>query len=162
MLQYSSIQAFTARFVSSMQLTAHSAKQRTGLYSGVSCDCASSTAHDNRPTQADVTPPAPRWSVSQRRSVSSTYQMPTPRRALYRPAQTAYYNNVYKGQLCASVVDPCQPGGVSIFPTPGGLRSGTGSARHPPPGGAVQQLGRSGRRGTIGGYRRISFRAFAR
>ena len=52
---------------------------------------------------------------------------------------------------------------------PGGLQSGTGqqpgrtwSARHPPPGGAVQQQGRGGRRGTIGGLRRSSFRAFAR
>lgn len=44
--------------------TANDAKQRTGLYSGVSCDCASSTAHDNRPTQAAIIPPAPRWSVS--------------------------------------------------------------------------------------------------
>nr|DAE75248.1 MAG TPA: hypothetical protein [Caudoviricetes sp.] len=30
---------------------------------------------------------------------------------------------------------------------------------HPPPGGAVK---RKGRRGTVDGYRRISFRAFAR
>ena len=57
-----------------------------------------------------------------------------------------------------------QPGGVSILPKPDGLQSGTGSAvrAHPPPGGAVQQQERGGRRGTIGGYRRISFRAFAR
>lgn len=50
---------------------------------------------------------------------------------------------------------------------PGGWRSGTGqqSGRtgwHNPPGGAVQQQGRGGRRGTIGGSRRIYFRAFAR
>lgn len=52
---------------------------------------------------------------------------------------------------------------------PGGLQSGTGqrsgrtgSARRPLPGGAVQQQGRGGRRGTIGGSRRNSFRAFAR
>lgn len=51
-----------------------------------------------------------------------------------------------------------QPGGVSILPTPGGLRSGTDQRSgctgwHPPPG---------GRRGTTGGLRRNSFRAFAR
>lgn len=58
---------------------------------------------------------------------------------------------------------------VSILPTPGGNGSGTGqrsgrtgSARHPPPGGSVQQKRRGVRRGTIGGSRRISFRAFAR
>lgn len=50
---------------------------------------------------------------------------------------------------------------------PGGWRSGTGqqSGRtgwHNPPGGAVQQQGRGGRRGTIGGSRRIYFLAFAR
>lgn len=33
---------------------------------------------------------------------------------------------------------------------------------HPPPGGAVWQQVRGGRRGTTGGLRRISFRAFAR
>lgn len=33
---------------------------------------------------------------------------------------------------------------------------------HPPPGGAVWQQVRGGRRGTIDGYRRVSFRAFAR
>lgn len=57
-----------------------------------------------------------------------------------------------------------QPGGVSILPKPDGLQSGTGSAvrAHPPPGGTVQQQGRGGRRGTIDGYRRSSFRAFAR
>lgn len=51
----------------------------------------------------------------------------------------------------------------------GGLQSGTGQrlgrtglARRPPPGGAVQRQGRGGRRGIIDGYRRISFRAFAR
>ena len=56
------------------------------------------------------------------------------------------------------------PEAVSMLPTPGGLQSGTGSAvkAHPPPGGAVQQQGCGGRRGTIGGYRRSSFRAFSR
>ena len=65
------------------------------------------------------------------------------------------YNKVYKD---TTYCRPCQPGG---------LQSGTGqqSGRtgwHAPPGGAVQKQGRGGRRGTIGGYRRISFRAFAR
>lgn len=53
-----------------------------------------------------------------------------------------------------------QPGGVSMLPTPGGWRSGTGPAVNQ--GGAVQRQGHGGRRGTIGGSRRISFRAFAR
>nr|DAD76648.1 MAG TPA: hypothetical protein [Siphoviridae sp. ctOVO10] len=35
-----------------------------------------SNATDTRPTKAAIIPPAPRWSVSQRRSTSSTYQIP--------------------------------------------------------------------------------------
>lgn len=74
-------------------------------------------------------PPATRWSISQRRSTSSEYQIPAPRRTLYRTAQPPYYNKVYKGAavcLCyRSMPDgathrrPCQPGGVSMLPTPG-------------------------------------------
>ena len=56
--------------------TAHAIKQRTGLYKGFSCDYARSTSANTRPTQAAIIPPAPRWSVSQRRSTSSTYQIP--------------------------------------------------------------------------------------
>jgi hypothetical protein len=81
----------------------------------LSCGCAS-----------DYTaPPVPRWGASHRNSVSSVYPIPTPRRTLYRSAHTAYYNKVYKG---AAYRRPRKPGGVSMLPTPGGLRSGTGSA----------------------------------
>lgn len=48
---------------------------------------------------------------------------------------------------------------------PGGWRSGTGSAVRAGalyPAGQSSSRERGGRRGTIGGYRRISFRAFAR
>lgn len=99
--QCSPIQAFTVSFAPSMQnYTAHATKQRTGLYSGFSCDYARSTAHDTRPTQAAIIPPAPRWSVSQRRNTSSTYQIPTSHRTLYGSAQPPYYNKVYEGAPC--------------------------------------------------------------
>lgn len=80
-------------------------------------------------------------------------------------------------QRCASAIDPCKtvqhitdyssPAGSRYFPRPAACNlapvSGAGrSARHTPPGGAVQQQGRGGRRRTIGDCRRISFRAFAR
>lgn len=81
----------------SCNYTANATKQSTGLYSGFSGDCARSTARDTRPTQAAIIPPAPRWSASQRRSNSSTYQIQPPRRTLYSSAQPPYYNNVYKG-----------------------------------------------------------------
>lgn len=77
--------------------TDNDTKQCAGLYSGFSCDCARSTAHDTRPTQTDITPPAPRWSTSQRRSTSSAYQIQAPRRTLHSSAQPPYYNKVYKG-----------------------------------------------------------------
>lgn len=77
--------------------TAHAAKHHTGLCRGVSCNCTRSAAHDTRPTQAAIIPPAPRWSVSQHRNTFSIYQIPPPRRTLYRSAQPPYYNKVYKG-----------------------------------------------------------------
>lgn len=76
--------------------TTSTAKQRTGLYSGVSCYLPHSTAADTRPTQTAIIPHAPRWSVSQRRDAPHRYQIPTPRRTLCSSTQTAYYNNVYK------------------------------------------------------------------
>ena len=164
----------------SMNLTANTARQRTRPCNGFSCDCTHLTANDTRPAKADMPLPAPRWSISQRRSTSSEYQIPAPRRTLYRTAQPPYYNKVYKGAAvrrcygsmpdCAAYRRPCQPGGVSVSTC-------TGSARRlaiwhrsavrahrlaPSTRRAVQQQGRCRRRGTIGGSRRISFRAFAR
>lgn len=79
----------------------------------------------------------------------------------HRSVQTAYYNNVYKGANHAS------PAGSRCFPRPAagclapGQRSGL-TGWHPPPGGEVQRQGQGGRCGTIDGFRRSSFRAFAR
>lgn len=97
----------------------------TSVYSGFSYGLSHSTAADTRPTQAAIIPPAPRWSVSQRRNTSSAYQIPKPRRTLYRSAQTAYYNKVYKSagvrHCYRSMPDgathsrPYQPGGVSSY-----------------------------------------------
>nr|DAE34353.1 MAG TPA: hypothetical protein [Caudoviricetes sp.] len=45
-------------------------------------------------------------------STSSVYQIPPPRRTLYRSAQPPYYNKVYKG----AAVRPCRgsmPGGAT-------------------------------------------------
>lgn len=100
--------------------TAHAIKHHTELCRGFSCDCTRSTAHDTKPTQAAIIPPAPRWSVSQRRNTSSTYQIPAPRQTVQRIADQA---------------SPAE-------------QSSSKSAAE--------------RRGTIDGYRRISFRAFAR
>lgn len=168
---YKLLQRVFAPFMQSY--TAHAAKQRTGLYRGFSCNYARSTARDTRPTQAAIIPLAPRWSVSQRRNTSSEYQIPAPRRTLYRTAQPPYYNKVYKGAAAHRLLW-IHARRCSISHTmparrghPGGLRSGTGQQSrctgwHVLPGGAVQRQERGGRCGTIGGYRRNSFRAFAR
>lgn len=92
--------------------TVNATKQRTKLYRGFSGYLPHSTAVYIRPAQAAIIPPAPRRSVSQSRSTSSTYQIPPPRRTLCRPAQPPYYNKVYKG---AAYRRPCQPGGVSSY-----------------------------------------------
>ena len=116
--------------------TTNATKQRTGLYKRFSCDLPHSTAYNTRPTQAATIPHAPRWSTPQRRSTSSTYQIPPPRRALYRTAQAAYYNKVYKSaavRLLWIHARRCN----------------------------IQQT-MPARRGTTGGSRRSSFRAFAR
>ena len=166
--------------------TANAVKQRTELYSGVSCDCSHPAANDTRPIQSTITPLAPRWSVSQRRSASSAYQIQAPRRTLYRPAQPQtmparrglllpYADrwqvlhpahllrgqrlHLYRSSQKASRYFP-RPAACNL--APGQLSGRTGSAWHLPHGGAVQQQGHGGRRGTIDGLRRISFRAFAR
>ena len=96
LLQCSPIQAFTERFVLSMQLyrprrkTTHMALQALFLLFALFCRrCVAGAS-------AYTAPPAPRWSVSQRRSTSSTYKTPAPRQTLYSSAQPSYYNKVYK------------------------------------------------------------------
>lgn len=68
--------------------TASVQKAFTGRYRGVSVNLAHFSGHNTAATQANYAPPAPRWSVSQRRSTSSAKpEIPAPRRTPYRPAQ---------------------------------------------------------------------------
>lgn len=62
--------------------TTHAVKQRTGFYRLFSCDCARSSDHDTRLTQAAIIPPVPRWSACPRLDTLNRYQIPdaTPRR----------------------------------------------------------------------------------
>lgn len=184
--------------------TDHAAKQCTGLYSGFSCDCTRSTAYNTRPTQAAIIPPATRWSTPQRRSTSSTYQIPAPRRTLYRPAEPPIIIRYIKsapllwiharrcnipqtiparrGQLLPPVdrwqmlhlahllrgqclhLHKVSPAASRYFPSPTAcnLAPGQRSGHTLHPVGQSSGRGRGGRRGTIGGFRRSSFRAFAR
>lgn len=97
--------------------TANAVKPRTGLCRRFSCDLSHSTAADTRPTQAAIIPPAPRLSVSQRRSTSSTYQIPPPRRTLCRPAQPPYYNKVYKSAEVQHTADHASPAACNLAPS---------------------------------------------
>lgn len=111
--------------------TAHAIKQRTGLYRCVSGNLTHSTAYNTRPAKADITPPAPRCSTSQRRNTSSAYQIPDTTPDAVQVSATAYYNKVYKSAAVrpcygsmpdsAAYHRPCQPGGVS--PAAGAWRS---------------------------------------
>lgn len=146
--------------------TANAVKPRTGLCRRFSCDLSHSTAADTRPTQAAIIPPAPRLSVSQRRSTSSTYQIPPPRRTLCRSAQPPYYNKVYRGGS-AAYRKPCLRRGLDTSHARRLAIWHRVSSQGVPaytlhPAGQSSGRGRSGRRGTIGGYRRSSFRASAR
>ena len=130
--------------------TANAVKQRTELYSGVSCDCSHSAANDTRPIQSTITPLAPRWSVSQRRSASSTCQNHRNAKKLHRSAQPQTMQARRGQRLHLYEVSPAA---VSMLPTSGGLQSGTGSAvragtlapytRRSSPAGAAQRAARN-------------------
>ena len=82
-------------------------KAFTGLYRCVSGNLTHFTAYNTRPAKADITPPAPRWSVSQRRSTSSAYQIPDAAPDAIQVSAAAYYNKVYKRAAVRPVIDPC-------------------------------------------------------
>lgn len=152
-------------------------KPFTGLYRGFSVDLPYFSAYNTAAAQAAYTPPAPRRRAYHQAQHLHRYQIPPTHWTLYRATQPPIIIRYIKVQWCVPVMDPCpavqhstdySAGGGSVHPACircmgqlGGWRSGTGSAAraHTPPGGAVQ---RQGRRGTVDGYRRIPFRAFAR
>lgn len=145
--------------------TANATKQRAGLYRGVSCNLPHSIAADTIPAQAAIIPPATRWSTSQRRRTSSACRIPTQRRTLHRSTQPPYYNKVYKGapllwihaRRCSISQTMPARRGSRYFPRPAACDLAPSTRRVSPAVGS-----RGGRRGTIGGLRRSSFRAFAR
>lgn len=121
--------------------TANTAKQRTGLYRRFSCGLSHFTAADARPAQAAI------YHLRHARAYHSAVAPPTRARyhsragTLDRPAQTAYYNKVYKSaethllwiharQCSKSQTVPARRGSASppVQSQPGGFQSGTGSA----------------------------------
>lgn len=64
---------------------------------GVSVNLTHSSAHNTAAAQTAYIPPAPRWRAYHQAQHLRRYQIPAPRRTLYRSAQPPYYNKVYKG-----------------------------------------------------------------
>ena len=85
--------------------------QRAGLYRGFSCDLTYSTAHDTRPTQADIIPPATRWRAYTRPDGLHRYQIPTPRRTLYKSAQPPIIIRYIGGAAVQHTADHASPAG---------------------------------------------------
>lgn len=119
------------------QFTTTTPKPFAWLYSGVSVDLTHSSAHNAAATQADYTPTAPRWRAYPQAQHLHQYQR-YHRHAgrctghSSRPIIIRYI----RVQLCApcyrSMPDsaayrrPCQPGGVSMLPTPCGWSPSVG------------------------------------
>lgn len=162
----------------SCKLYSHNAKTVYRALQGISVDFPHSSTHNTAATQTAYAPPATHWRAYRQALHLHRYQIPPPRRTLYKSAQppiiiaqTPIIIRYIRGAqtmparrgLRLSCVDRWQVlhrahllrGSASppVQGQPGGLRSDT---LHP----AGQS--NSGRRGTIDGCRRISFRAFAR
>lgn len=195
LLQYSPIQAFTAAFITSMQLyrprskTAHRALQwlflrlhpfnRLQYQTDTTSHCAACDtlegihAPGRTPPIPDTTATPERCTGQHRPHIIIRYIRGC-RPCQRRRGQLLPYMDRLQVLAHCQQYRPGAPAEGSASPPvqgqPGGWRSGTGSAVnqggavswHLPPGGTVQRQGQGGRRGTIGGSRRISFRAVAR
>lgn len=96
----------------------NSAQGFTGAFPAIRLFCRRCVAG----ASAYTAPAAPRWSVSQRRNTSSTYQIPAPHRTLYSSAQTADYTNL-TGSRCFPRPAACNLAPVNSQGAPG--QSGT-------------------------------------
>lgn len=152
LLQYRHTQAFTGRFVPSMQLYHTRRKTSHRALQGRFLRLTRSTANDTRPTKADITLSAPRWSTSQLPDALHRYRIP-PSRPDAAQVSTAAYHASPAGSRCFPRPEACNLAPVS------GQGAPAGTLR---PAGQSSGMGRGGRRGTIGGSRRFFFRAFAR
>ena len=88
--------------------TTNAAKQRTGLYMGVSVNSPYSSAHNTAVTQTAYTPPAPRWRAYRQAQHLHQYPDTTATPDAAQLSTAAYYNKVYKGAAVRTVMDPCQ------------------------------------------------------
>lgn len=169
-MQYSPIQAFTARFVQSMQLysprrkAAHRALQGffrlfAAFYRYYYICVYPAIPHHLRHAGAHT----------RARTPCSAYQIPPPRRTLYRSAHPPYYNKVYKGRG-APGVDPCRtvqhivdhasPAACDLAPVNGQGAPGQSGTLHPA--GQSSSMGAAGGAELLAACAASLFRAFAR
>lgn len=114
------------------------------------------------PIQAAIIPPATRWSVSQRRNTSSAYQIPDAAPGRYTGQRSRPIIIRYIKAHRLLWIHARRRNIPQTMPRPAACDLALGQPGTLHPAGQSSSLERSGRRGTIGGYRRISFRAFAR
>ena len=122
LLQCNPIQAFTAAFLSLMQIIPPKLQNRLQGFTGAFLLIWPVPAHA---IQQSHKPPAQRWRAYHQAQHPHRYQAPPPRRTLYRSAQPPIIIRYIRAQGCApcyrSMPDgatyrrPCQPGGVSSY-----------------------------------------------
>lgn len=80
-------QAFTAAFLPSMQLYIPNGKTVYRALQGISVDFPHSSTHNTAATQTAYAPPATHWRAYRQALHLHRYQIPPPRRTLYKSAQ---------------------------------------------------------------------------
>ncbi len=161
---YSSLSVIHANY------TPKTPKPFAELYSGVSVDLPYSSTHNIAATQTAYAPPAPRWRAYRQALHLRRYQTPPPLRTLYRSTQPPYYNKVYKDAVTrpfyethirqCSIAQTMPARRLAIWHRSAVMAhrvSPAPSTRRGSPAASARRAG-----GTTGGYRRTSFRAFAR
>lgn len=149
---YNVLSAFHANY------TATTLKAFAELCRGFSVDLLHSRTRNTADAQADYTPASQCWRAYRQALHLHRYQIPPTRRTMYREGQPHYYNKVYiRVQRCAPVMDPCQTAHLLRVQRLHLYRVSQALSTQR----AVQRK-RQRAGGTIDGYRRISFRAFAR
>lgn len=103
LLQCNPIQAFTAAFLSLMQIIPPKLQNRLHGFTGAFPLICSIPAHNTANTQAAYTPPAPRWRAQRQALHLHRYQIPAQRRTLCSSKQPPIIIRYIRVQRCA----PC-------------------------------------------------------
>lgn len=100
----------------SCNYTTNATKQRTRPYRGISCYLPCFSAVVWRCIKLYCTTCTTLERITHAWTACTRYQIPPPRRTLYRSTQPPYYNNVYKGAWVQQIADRASPEGSRCFP----------------------------------------------